>query len=555
MMKGLKGVLSRSKSQRDTKTRQVASNTKQKSPDEASGADNHSPTATTAPPYPPIPPPALVDTPPSPPSACNSLLHVTPKDTIPVKSPRRQRSSRFFVPDAIELDPYPNFQEVPLSQRQDLLVKKLIQCQVLFDFNDPSSCLDSKEVKRQALQELLHYVGTTRGAVPESVYPEVVKMFSVNLFRSISPQVQPMAEGFDPEDEEPVFELAWPHLQLVYEFFLRFVESPDFNAQAAKKHIDQRFILQLLDLFDSEDPRERDFLKTILHRLYGKFLNLRAFIRRSISHLFFQFVYEVDHFNGVAELLEILGSIINGFALPLKEEHKTFLFKVLLPLHKPPSLVMYHPQLTYCVVQFLEKDPSLTTDTVTALLRCWPKVNSAKEVLFLHEMEEVLDVTDSLEFKKIMCPLFQKLAQCVASPHFQVAERALYYWNNEYVLNLVAENVDALMPILFPPLYKHSQTHWNRAIHGLVYNALKIFMDMNPALFDQCTDQFKQHEQMEQKQLQQRQEMWQLLKSKASSSSHDHTSSPIERPPGSPVSPMPTSPQMDDSDADSWHSV
>ena len=55
-----------------------------------------------------------------------------------------------------------------------------------------------------------------------------------------------------------------------------------------------------------------------------------------------------------------LFSIINGFALPLKEEHKVFLLKVLLPLHKAKSLSVYHPQLAYCVVQFLEKDPSLT---------------------------------------------------------------------------------------------------------------------------------------------------------------------------------------------------
>jgi hypothetical protein len=46
--------------------------------------------------------------------------------------------------------------------------------------------------------------------------------------------------------------------------------------------------------------------------------------------------------------------------LPLKEEHKVFLLKVLLPLHKAKSLSVYHPQLAYCVVQFLEKDPSLT---------------------------------------------------------------------------------------------------------------------------------------------------------------------------------------------------
>jgi hypothetical protein len=53
-------------------------------------------------------------------------------------------------------------------------------------------------------------------------------------------------------------------------------------------------------------------------------------------------------------------SIINGFALPLKEEHKTFLLRVLLPLHKAKLLSVYHPQLAYCIVQFLEKDPSLT---------------------------------------------------------------------------------------------------------------------------------------------------------------------------------------------------
>lgn len=66
-------------------------------------------------------------------------------------------------------------------------------------------------------------------------------------------------------------------------------------------------LLQLLELFDSEDPRERDFLKTVLHRIYGKFLGLRAFIRKQINNIFLRFIYETEHFNGVGELLEILG--------------------------------------------------------------------------------------------------------------------------------------------------------------------------------------------------------------------------------------------------------
>lgn len=33
--------------------------------------------------------------------------------------------------------------------------------------------------------------------------------------------------------------------QIVYEFFLRFLESQDFQPNIAKKYIDQRFVLQV----------------------------------------------------------------------------------------------------------------------------------------------------------------------------------------------------------------------------------------------------------------------------------------------------------------------
>lgn len=75
-------------------------------------------------------------------------------------------------------------------------------------------------------------------------------------------------------------------------------------------------------------------------------------------------------------------SIINGFALPLKSEHKQFLVKVLLPLHKVKCLSLYHAQLAYCVVQFLEKDSTLTEPVVKGLLKFWPKTCSQKEVKY-----------------------------------------------------------------------------------------------------------------------------------------------------------------------------
>lgn len=36
-----------------------------------------------------------------------------------------------------------------------------------------------------------------------------------------------------------------------------------------------------------------------------------------------------------------------------------------------------------------------------------------------------------------------------------------------------------------------TQSFTYRTIHGLIYNALKLFMEMNQKLFDDCTQQFK----------------------------------------------------------------
>uniref|UniRef100_A0A8C1SHD3 Serine/threonine protein phosphatase 2A regulatory subunit n=1 Tax=Cyprinus carpio TaxID=7962 RepID=A0A8C1SHD3_CYPCA len=354
--------------------------------------------------------------------------------------------------------------------------------------------------------------------------------FAVNMFRTLPPSSNPTGAEFDPEEDEPTLEAAWPHLQLVYEFFLRFLESPDFQPNIAKKYIDQKFVMQLLDLFDSEDPRERDFLKTTLHRIYGKFLGLRAYIRKQINNIFYRFIYETEHHNGIAELLEILGSIINGFALPLKEEHKIFLLKVLLPLHKVKSLSVYHPQLAYCVVQFLEKDSTLTEPVVMALLKYWPKTHSPKEVMFLNELEEILDVIEPSEFVKVMEPLFRQLAKCVSSPHFQVAERALYYWNNEYIMSLISDNAARILPIMFPSLYRNSKTHWNKTIHGLIYNALKLFMEMNQKLFDDCTQQFRAEKNKEKAKWKEREEAWIKIENLAKSNPQVTALIPLSSP-------------------------
>ena len=168
--------------------------------------------------------------------------------------------------------------------------------------------------------------------------------------------------------------------------------------QTMKKYLEGKFVDNVIELFASEDPREREYLKTILHRIYGRFMPLRAVIRQSIAHCCYRAIYEqhivtfenhdhltynydkgtncikkkelkrldksyyehsIRHENGINEFLEIFCSIIHGFSLPVKKEHKAFLRNVLLPLHKCAKLKKFHEQLLACSVQFVLKDPAV----------------------------------------------------------------------------------------------------------------------------------------------------------------------------------------------------
>ncbi|KAF4751284.1 Serine/threonine-protein phosphatase 2A 56 kDa regulatory subunit delta isoform, partial [Perkinsus olseni] len=214
---------------------------------------------------------------------------------------------------------------------------------------------------------------------------------------------------------------------------------------------------------------------------------MRAFIRRSLQHFLMRITSESAGHNGVAEILEILGSIINGFALPLKEEHKLFLEKCLIPLHTARSLNAFSQPLSYCIAQYVEKDSRLATTVIRGLLRFWPVISPSKEVQFLTEVEEILELTQPPELDEVKFELFKRLAKCLVSPHFQVAERALFYWNNDALVRIINDNRRMIFPIIVGPLYDNSLTHWNSTVHGLTCNVMKLLMEADPPLFDSCS--------------------------------------------------------------------
>lgn len=51
------------------------------------------------------------------------------------------------------------------------------------------------------------------------------------------------------------------------------------------------------------------------------------------------------------------------------------------------------------------------------LLRYWPFGNSVKEVMFLTELVEVLEVCEIAKLEPLITKLFKRLIKCIAGPH------------------------------------------------------------------------------------------------------------------------------------------
>ncbi|KAJ0942288.1 putative protein phosphatase 2A, regulatory B subunit, B56, armadillo-like helical [Helianthus annuus] len=136
-----------------------------------------------------------------------------------------------------------------------LFIGKLSLCCMVFDFTDPSTNAAEKDLKRLTLIELLDFVAS--GLLDSLSLQYYLFVKCVLLIYLECPPPPPSnyrsarcSNGGENEDDEPSFDPAWPHLQLVYDILLKFVTSASVEAKDAKKYINHSFILRMLDLFE-----------------------------------------------------------------------------------------------------------------------------------------------------------------------------------------------------------------------------------------------------------------------------------------------------------------
>jgi len=425
----------------------------------------------------------------------------------------------------------------PVDKRNEILMNKLHLCGTTFDFLTTNPLeLKGIEKKKQMLTEILEYIARYSW-YNEEILEKCIATISVNLFRALP------RSGKNPDvEDEPFEDPGWSHLQLIYDLTLRLVINTDVDKKTMKKYLEGTFVDNVIELFASEDPREREYLKTILHRIYGRFMPLRALIRQSIANCCYRTIYEqytvnfeyfddkidydnancirpkkqisnkalmdksyyrhsIRNENGIAEFLEIFCSIIHGFSIPVKKEHKDFMRNVLVPLHKCRKLEKFHEQLVACCVQFVFKDPTVAPVILGGLLKFWPIQSPTKEEMFIAEVVNVVNAMINHkngfswpENREICLSVIDTLVFCMKSHHHSVAERALLVWGEDAIEILIDLDKQTIWPRIVEA-FLDNKLHWNESLRECNEEAMDVFKVRDPQTFNRIREEYERKKQ------------------------------------------------------------
>ncbi|KAF3434060.1 hypothetical protein FNV43_RR25163 [Rhamnella rubrinervis] len=78
-----------------------------------------------------------------------------------------------------------------------------------------------------------------------------------------------------------------------------------------------------------------------------------------------------------------------------------------------------------------------------------------------------------------------------------------------------------ILSLIFEPLEKNIQGHWNQAVHGLTANVRRMFQEMDAELYEECERQYFEKEARATDLEEQRELTWKRLEAEAARQGDD----------------------------------
>ena len=424
----------------------------------------------------------------------------------------------FYFVDYIQalLQPIVTNDDDPMDEQQLIMAKLKLCSHPLLTTNE---ALSYPQYNKAINAKTEYLVDITKQISPQIFrtiddLQQLLDIISVHIFRPfptifildfIPPSESDLSLFIDPSNnyETDQYCYNWIHLQFMYEWLGK-IFSNNFDKKLIKQLLRNNhgiFIKKFIYQFASPFAKERYYIKTIIHRLYGMIMAFRSFIRLHMGYYVLSVIENenispqpLDHFQqetykhcGLIDILEIYESIFRGWSLPIMSYNDEIVITIIIPLHKSNKLYLFHDQLTKSCEALVEKDKRFALCILAGLLKYWPRCDATKQMLFIEEINVIMAAwsrSESVEMIKgsgIFLLIVDKLIECLKSKHIVgVVEKALlvinHYCDTLPVMEVfeargirkTLRDLDALLEI---------ESHW--WLRDAVQKVLKRFADNN----------------------------------------------------------------------------
>ena len=243
----------------------------------------------------------------------------------------------------------------------------------------------------------------------------------------------------------------WANIKIIYDIFFKIIKNEKMGQNILKRYINYDFVNKFINLFKSNIELEREKLKYIIHHLYSKMISRRKMIRGIIFNYFNFWIIELNKTNGEGELLDVLASIISGFSIPLREEHTNFFNNIIIPLHKK-NCEPYFENLNRCAILYLGKDSTLSYILLENLFKLFHAHNYKIKLLFLEEIEIILDYIDIESFNIYVGQLMNIIVGCFQEYNIDLKNKALSFFKNDIFNSIIKTYKNISFNIVVPKL-------------------------------------------------------------------------------------------------------
>lgn len=420
----------------------------------------------------------------------------------------------------IELPSLPALPSTPGSSNYtNLLEKKINLIMIELDFSDPQGDVAAKEIRLNALNEILSSISNNNCDKLTNQDQEILYSgFKKLLFKELGP-IMPQFQFCD--DLVVLLDGSWEQTKIGYQilstYILWSISNPSKSIVKLSQGKDLKDILRLIfRQFNKFDLNERTALIDILVQMISKDpKNITPEVLQKTCHMISSYLDKCAQPYVLMPTVAILNYIFK-FGTPLEKvattggkdpnhkestssmsniptvggasnpgntvseanvaKYEDVYLQYVLPLLGALHFPTCSDNMFSIVDQFVKGSPNLVMPTITELVRHFPITRSVKTITFLKMLTVSMTKMNVRDFKKNMKLLFHLFVKCTTGPQVKVSDASLGVWHKIELEPLIMDNAKILFPFVYPMLSKGMRENWSQDI---ISNIDDIFQTMN----------------------------------------------------------------------------